>query len=197
MQIHEYGPISEAEYLRLEAQSPVRNEYVAGEIFAMTGGTLRHNMLAGRLYSRFQIALEGTPCRAFINDVRVQVEKHNAHYYPDIVVDCPRAGERLDLTVSTAALPILIVEVSSTRTEATDRREKLLAYRTLASMQEYVLVSQHRMRVEIHRRSGDIGWSLVEYGPGDDVELTAVGLKLGMSELYEGTEIDPNAGDEA
>ena len=82
MLIQEYGPISAEEYLHLEARSPVRNEYVSGEVFAMTGGTLRHNVIAGNLFAALRTHLRNTPCRAFMNDVRLRIAKANAYYYP-------------------------------------------------------------------------------------------------------------------
>jgi Uma2 family endonuclease len=85
---------------------------------------------------------------------------------------------------------VLVVEVLSTRTEATDRREKLLAYRTLSSMSEYVLVSQDEARVEIHRRRGDIGWERIEYSGLETVELASIGLKIAMREIYESVPMD-------
>ena len=75
MRTLEYTPISEDEYLRLEAESPIKHEYVNGEMFAMTGGTLRHNTIAGNMLVALRAHLRDTPCRAFMNDVRVRVAK--------------------------------------------------------------------------------------------------------------------------
>jgi Uma2 family endonuclease len=191
MLIHEYTPISEDEYLRLEAQSPVRHEYVNGEMFAMTGGTLRHNTIALNLASVLKSHLRGTPCRAFVNDVQVRVQKANAYYYPDLLVACGREQQALDMNAVTVHDPVLVIEVLSTSTEATDRREKLLAYRTLPSLIEYVLVSQDEARVEIHRRRGDIGWERIEYAGQEVVELVSVGLTVPMRDIYEGVPVEP------
>lgn len=187
---HEYTPMSEDEYLRLEARSPVRHEYVHGEVFAMTGGTLRHNVIALNLATALRAHLRSTPCLAFINDVRVRVAKSNAYYYPDLLVSCGQGANAIDLTSVSVDDPILIIEVLSDTTEATDRREKLLAYRTIASLLEYVLVSQDQARVEIHRRRGDIGWEKIEYSGVEIVELTSVKFTIGMRDIYEGVPID-------
>jgi Uma2 family endonuclease len=186
MLTHEYTPIPEDEYLRLEARSPVRHEYVNGEIFAMTGGTLRHNAITLNIASALRLHVRDTPCRAFLNDVRVRIERHNAYYYPDVLVTCGPGMLSLDGEASTVVDPILIIEVLSVTTEATDRREKLLAYRTLASLCEYALVSQDRARIEIHRRRGDIGWELVEYAGNEPVHFSSVELTLEMRDIYEG-----------
>jgi Uma2 family endonuclease len=190
MLTHEYKPVSEEEYLRLEAQSPIRHEYVNGEMFAMTGGTLRHNTIALNIASVLRGHLRSTQCRVFINDVRVRVEKAHSYYYPDLLVSCARGAPAIDLNAVTVDDPVLVMEVLSASTEATDRREKLLAYRTLASLSEYVLISQDEARVEIHRRRGDIGWEKIEYSGPETIELTSIGLQIGMREIYEGVPIE-------
>jgi len=190
MLIHEYRPFSEEEYLRLEAQSPIKHEYVNGEMFAMTGGTLRHNTIAGNMLVALRGHLRETPCRVFINDVRVRVEKAHSYYYPDLLVTCARGAQAIDLNAVTVDDPVLVIEVLSASTEATDRREKLLAYRSLPSLSEYVLISQDDARVEIHRRRGDIGWEKIEYSGPETVELTSIGLKIGMREIYEAAPIE-------
>ena len=190
MLTHEYKPVSEEEYLRLEAQSPIRHEYVNGEMFAMTGGTLRHNTIALNIASVLRGHLRSTQCRVFINDVRVRVDRAHSYYYPDLLVSCARGAPAIDLNAVTVDDPVLVMEVLSASTEATDRREKLLAYRTLASLSEYVLVSQDEARIEIHRRRGDIGWERIEYSGPETVELTSIGLQIGMREIYEGVPIE-------
>jgi Uma2 family endonuclease len=190
MLTHEYTPVSEEEYLRLEAQSPIRHEYVKGEMFAMMGGTLRHNTIALNLAAALRSHLRNTPCRAFMNDVQVRVAKTNSYYYPDLLVTCARGEQSMDLNAVTVDDPVLVIEVMSTSTEATDRREKLLAYRTLASLSEYVLISQDEARVEIHRRRGDIGWEKIEYSGAETVELASIGLQISMREIYEGVPIE-------
>ncbi len=190
MLTHEYTPVSEEEYLRLEAQSPIKHEYVNGEMFAMTGGTLRHNTIALNIAAALRSHLRDTPCRVFINDVRVRVEKTHSYYYPDLLVSCARAAQAMDLSAVTVEDPVLVIEVLSPGTEATDRREKLLAYRTLSSLSEYVLTSQDEARVEIHRRRGDIGWERIEYSGPETVELASVDLQIAMREIYEGVPIE-------
>jgi Uma2 family endonuclease len=186
----EYRPISEEEYLRLEAQSPIRHEYVNGDMFAMTGGTLRHNVISGNVFSALRAHLRDTPCRAFMADVRVRVAKTNAHYYPDVVVSCERDAQTINLESGEVKNAVLIIEVLSDGTEATDRREKLLAYRTLASLSEYALITQNDARIEIHRRRGDIGWEKIEYTGPETVEFASVKLSIGMREIYEGVPIE-------
>jgi len=182
--------LSEEDYLRMELNSPVRHEYVAGEVFAMTGTTLRHNIIGLNVATALRAHLRATPCRVFMADIRVRVEKANAHYYPDILVSCGPGVQKIDLQTRAVDDPIMIVEVLSTHTEATDRREKLLAYRTLPSLSEYVLVSQNEARVEIHRRIPESGWENIEYSGLEVVEFASVDLRLDMREIYEGVPIE-------
>jgi Uma2 family endonuclease len=186
----EYRPISAEEYLRLEAQSPLRHEYVSGEVFAMTGGSLQHNVIAGNLFAALRTHLHTTSCRVFINDVRVHVAKTNAYYYPNLLVSCARDTQPIDLASGEVRDAVLVIEVLSESTEATDRREKLLAYRTLSSLSEYALISQNQARVEIHRRRGDINWDKFEYSVGEAVEFSSINFTLNMRDIYEGVPID-------
>ena len=187
----EYGATTVEEYLRLEAQSQTRHEYVSGEIFAMASCTLRHNVIAGNVAVTLRVHLRNTPCRPFIGDVKVRLSNPNAYYYPDVFVSCQRDGESMDLEASAVDDAVLIVEVLSPGTEAIDRREKLVAYRTLPSLAEYMLISQDQARVEIHRRRGDIGWEKIEYSDDEIIELASVNLSISMRDIYQGVPIEP------
>jgi len=134
--------------------------------------------------------LRETPCHVFMNDVRLRVEKTHAYYYPDLLVTCSRSGEQLDLNAMQVDDAVLVIEVLSTSTEATDRREKLIAYRTLGNLSEYVLISQEERRVEIHRRRGDIGWERIEYSGLETVHLASIDLDFALSDIYEGVPVE-------
>lgn len=190
MLIQEYVPISAEEYLHLDARSPTRHEYVGGEVFARASGTLRHNVISGNVAVTLRGHLRDTPCRVFINDVKLRVAKANAYYYPDILASCARDAQAMDLASGDVDDAVLIIEVLSPGTEAIDRREKLLAYRTLPSLAEYTLISQDQARVEIHRRRGDFGWEKVEYSGDEIVELASIKLAISMRDIYEGVPIE-------
>ena len=180
--------LSEAEYLALEEQSRVRHEYVDGLMFAMAGGTQRHNRIALNVASGLLSALRGKPCQVFMSDVKLKVARDNAYYYPDVMVACG-AVERIAGDENSLDDPILVVEVLSPSTETTDRREKLAAYRRLPTLREYVLVNQDSQQVEIYRRQGDIGWLYLSYEAGETVELASVALDVPIAEWYTGTGI--------
>ena len=184
MQSRPYRLLDESEYLTLEARSPVRHEYVAGEIFAMTGASIRHNIIAGNLYTALRTHLRGTPCRALMEGVKLYLKKERSYFYPDVMVTCESRLLELDAETQLVDSPVLIVEVLSPSTEGIDRREKLRAYRTLPGLKEYALVGQDACRVELHRRRGDIGWDIITFEPGDTVELAGVELQLPIADVY-------------
>jgi Uma2 family endonuclease len=180
----EYTFLSETDYLALEARSPVRHEYIAGEIYAMTGASIRHNVIAGNVYAALRTHLRGTPCRALIEGVKLRLRKEKSYFYPDVMVTCEPRLLELDAEQQVVEDPILVVEVLSPTTEGIDRREKLRAYRTLAGLREYMLVSQDTCRVEVHRRRGEVGWTLTTYERGDTISLASVELELPITDIY-------------
>jgi Uma2 family endonuclease len=172
--------LSVAEYLEAEKDSPVRHEYVDGQIFAMAGASDRHNRIAGNFYNRLDNHLGDGPCEPFISDMKVWVSK-TVYYYPDVVVACdgPGADEYY------RKQPRLIIEVSSPGTERIDRSEKLLAYKQIKSLKEYVIVSQVRVQVEVFRRGRGDRWSpQVLTDLNDELRLEPVGLTLTVADVY-------------
>jgi Uma2 family endonuclease len=185
MKVAAYAHVTESDYLRLEAQSPFKSEYVAGQIYAMTGASLRHNVITLNVASLLRNHLRGSPCRAFTSDAKLRVAKFNSYYYPDVMVTCDARHQSVGVADALVESPRLIVEVLSASTEATDRREKQQAYRSLPTLLEYVLVSQDVAQIEIHRRQGDIGWQIITLSPGDPVELGSVELQTDFAAIYE------------
>jgi Uma2 family endonuclease len=169
--------LSTEDYLANEERAEVRHEYVDGFVQAMVGCTARHNLIASAMLSNVRAHLKGSECRVFMSDMKVRAG--NAFYYPDVVVSCrPIAPKAVYLSE-----PVLIVEVLSETTEARDRLEKWIAYRSLASLREYVLLAQDRPAIDVYRRTQD-GWVEINFGEAEDLELTSIELKLPLSELY-------------
>jgi Uma2 family endonuclease len=185
MKIAQHTEVSEEDYLRLEAASRFKSEFVGGHIYAMMGASLRHNVIAGNIYSILRAHVRASPCRAFMSDAKLRIAKFNSYYYPDVMVTCDPRYQRVSPGDSMVEAPRLIVEILSTSTEGTDRREKLQAYRSLPSLLEYVLISQESAAIEIHRRQGDIGWQIITLSPGDPVELASVELLTDFVAIYE------------
>lgn len=175
--------ISPAAYLAGEKIAERRHEYVNGQVFAMAGGTKAHNQVAGNFYSLLRAGVRGTPCRVFIGDVKVYVawDWHQRYYYPDVVVAC----ELDDTDAYVIEQPKLIIEVLSESTERNDRSDKFYAYRRLPSLQEYVLVAQDVLRVEVYRRETEWDFELYE-APDASFSLKSLDLSLTVLEVYEG-----------
>jgi Uma2 family endonuclease len=171
------------EYLKAEESSDIRHEYLAGQIFPMSEGSEEHNLITGNIIALLRPHLRGTHYRAFFSDMKVKVkmEKADIFYYPDLLVTC----EQNDREKYFKTCPILIIEVLSDNTETIDRREKFFYYGTLESLQEYVLVSQEEIKVEVYRQDAQGNWSLTILGKDDELQLNSVGLNITMSEVYE------------
>ncbi|MBI3776575.1 MAG: Uma2 family endonuclease [Gammaproteobacteria bacterium] len=172
--------LSVEEYIKGEESSEVRHEYIGGEVYAMVGTSDRHNLIAGNLFALLHAQLRGTPCRLFMSDmkVRLRVASDDAFYYPDLMLACNPD----DRATYYRTQPCLIVEVLSETTERIDRREKLLAYTSIDSLQEYVLLSQNHIEVEVHRRVDGWRGQIVTTG---DVHLQCLSLDVSLAAIYE------------
>ncbi len=173
------------EYLKLEQNSEIRHEYICGQVFAMSGGSKEHNTITLNIASRLRSHLRGGSCSVFMADMKVNIQltsqNKNIFYYPDVIVTCDSDDQdRFCLNY-----PCLIIEVLSPSTETTDRREKLVNYRTLQSLQEYVLISQDEIKVEVYRKDSQGNWSLTILGKDNKLHLNSIGLTLTMTEIYE------------
>jgi Uma2 family endonuclease len=172
------------EYLAHEKTATVRHEYVNGRLFAMTGGTRRHNLIAGKIYATLLAQLHAGPCRAYINDVKVRAEKANSFYYPDVMVSCDAYGQNSVFT----SQPVLIVEVLSPSTAKIDLREKVLVYTQIDSLREYMIVHQKTKRIQLHRRNDQGSFDVFEYGTGDEILLESIPVgpvALAVDSIYQ------------
>ncbi|MBS1795049.1 MAG: Uma2 family endonuclease [Acidobacteria bacterium] len=172
------------EYLALEEKAEFRSEYDDGVITAMAGGSLDHARIVANLSRSIGNRISGD-CSALTSDLRVRVENYRKFYYPDVLILCgePAFYEKRNDTVTN---PVLIVEVLSKSTEAKDRGEKMLAYRTLESLREYVLISQDKAVVEQYTKTAGGDWiHKATIGLKSRVKLESVGVELGLEEVYQ------------
>jgi len=176
-----------AEYLELERKAEIRSEYIAGRMYAMSGASRRHNLIAGNFHREISSQLRGKACEAYVIDMRVKVSPSGMYTYPDISAVC---GEpRFEDTYSDTLLnPTLLIEVLSDSTEAYDRGEKFAQYRRLESLREYVLVSQNKIRIEHYRRD-ETEWILTEISdPAGTLHLPSIDCHVVVSAIYEKVE---------
>ena len=180
-----------AEYLAFEEAHERRHEFVAGQIYAMSGASTPHVILRDNVLVALHTRLRGGPCRPYGTDMRVRTPDTEFYTYPDIAVVCgaPAFDEGNSATLLN---PVLLVEVLSDSTEAYDRGEKFAWYQRIPSLREYVLVSQHETRAECFARGEGGAWSVTAAeGPGAVLALPGVGCALPLAEVYEGAELSP------
>lgn len=176
--------LTAAEYLERERAAEFRHEYYNGQMYAMSGGSLPHALIIANFAGELRAGLKKTPCRVMNSDLRVSVSPNGLYTYPDIVVVCA-SPQYFEGQPDTLTNPVLLVEVLSPSTELMDRGLKALQYRSIASLQEYALVSQTDPRVEIFRR-GKSEWTLLDVaGLESQVELASVNCRVPMAEIYD------------
>jgi Uma2 family endonuclease len=173
------------EYLALERKAEHKSEYHAGEIFAMTGASLKHNRITLNIGSELNVRLKTRDCQAFASDMRVHVPATGLYTYPDVVVICGEP-ELEDEHFDTLLNPVLIVEVLSKSTENYDRGGKFRDYRSIPSFAEYLLVAQDEYSVEQFTKQTDGRWLLSEHRSLEDVvRLDSINCSLSLREIYD------------
>jgi Uma2 family endonuclease len=172
-----------AEYLAYERScSEAKHEYVDGELFAMSGGTREHSLIGANIVRELGNALADTPCKVHGSDMRVGAA-NGSYHYPDASVVCERP--RFEDEIRDVLLnPSLIVEVLSDSTERYDRAGRFAHFRTIESLTDYVLVSQHAPLVEHYRRLPDGAWRYRPLGPGESLELGDHGASIALERIY-------------
>jgi Uma2 family endonuclease len=172
--------VNEEEYLEGEKIAELKHEYVDGHIYAMAGAHSNHNVLSGNVHGEFRNHLKGKPCRAYMSDMKVRIANGSKYYYPDVLVNCPPVNGYFTET------PTIIVEVLSNSTRRIDETEKRLAYMQIETLEEYVLIAQDFVQIEVIRKSE--GWKSAKYFLGDEVIFTSIGLTLSVEEIYDGVD---------
>jgi Uma2 family endonuclease len=174
--------ISEQEYLEDEKLREIKHEYFDGEIFAMSGATRNHQRLTGNTLVKFANHLNGTPYEAFSSDMKVRADNGNKYFYPDVVVSCTKG----DSNNHFEEFPRLIVEVLSNSTRKFDKNLKRLVYQNIPTLEEYVLIEQDRVEIEVFRKSE--GWQATYYYIDDDITFTSIDLTIPVLEIYQRVE---------
>jgi Uma2 family endonuclease len=175
-----------AEYLAFEEASPIKHEYVAGEVFAMSGVTTRHNLINLNLSHLLRASAKRRGCRVFGMEVKLRAAADRI-YYPDLIVACGKAAE-VDLIIEQ---PSVVVEITSPSTRATDRREKLEAYQRIPSLRTYIVVEQRRRQVILYTREADGAWRRDELLGSGKVVIPALDATLTLDEIYEDVPLPP------
>jgi Uma2 family endonuclease len=193
MQTAQKLELTAREYLDRERKAEFKSEFLNGEVFAMSGGTDQHSLIAMNLGGELRAQLKGKPCRVYNSDMRVKIEATGLYTYPDVPVACGELRFE-DETRDVLLNPKIIVEVLSESTAAWDRGEKFWHYSRLESLTEYVLVSQQAWLVEHRLRQPDGTW-LIEQVEGQQgvLSLPTIDCKVPLAEIYANTGLDPAA----
>jgi len=182
--------ISEEAYLVSERASLIKHEYYHGHIYAMTGGKEPHNLIAGNTLAALHGQLRRTPCRVYPSDMRVKVLLTGLNTYPDIVVICGQP-QFTDAIHDTITNPTIIIEILSPSTERYDRGMKFQNYRTIDTLQDYILIAQDQYHIEHYIRQENGQWLLQEVTELDgEIHIQSIECKLRLDDVYEKVDVD-------
>lgn len=177
--------ITAAEYLALERQAETKSEYWNGNIYAMSGASLKHNRIVAGLATTLGAQLRRKSCEPFFGDMRVKVSPTGLYTYPDVIVVCGEP-QLEDDQLDTLLNPKVIIEVLSESTEKYDRGDKFAHYRALDSLTDYLLVAQNQPCIEHFQRQADGSWRYsAAQGLEAEIAIPSVGCELLLAEVYE------------
>src|SRR5450755_1350523 len=171
-----------AEFLQWEDAQAQRHEFYRGEVFAMVGGTARHNRVILNLAGRINDHLDGTGCQVFAENMKVQLADDGS-LYPDVMVTCGKAEAGDELVVTD---PKLIIEVLSPSTKGYDKRDKFILYRTLPSLREYVLIDPEKRQVEVFTLAEAGSWLFKDQTDAGALTLHAIDLVMQFEQVFKG-----------
>jgi Uma2 family endonuclease len=177
-------------YLDWEEQQSWKHEYLNGEAYAMSGGTLSHNALAINLTTLLKPHLRGKGCKVFMADAKIQISERGSFFYPDVVVTRDERDLKAQRVIR---YPCLVIEVLSPSTEGFDRGEKFKQYRRLETLKEYVLVNAKTMGVECFRLNAQNKWELTadfadeatKKAEAIEIQFTSIDFCCSLAAIYE------------
>jgi len=172
--------LSETEYLEGELISETKYEYIDGEVFAMAGASVKHNIISSNVSRELgnNLKSQNSPCNVFLADMKVKISNNSTHfYYPDVMVVCDKSDE--DYFQNS---PVIIVEVLSKSTRRNDKTSKKMTYFNIPSLEEYVVIEQDYCEVEVFRKKN--GWTSTVYFLGDEITFDSIKTTLSVEDIY-------------
>lgn len=180
-----YSFISPEEYLAMERVASGKHEYFKGEVFAMSGASLEHNLIVRNINTLILPFLKGKDCNMFGSDLRIHIPENSLYTYPDLSIICgtpETTGDENDNFTS----PSVLIEVLSKSTRDYDRGSKFMLYRSIRSLKEYIIIDSLSVQVEFWQRSNDDSWILHDFRQlTDKFTITTIGFTLDLSHIYE------------
>jgi Uma2 family endonuclease len=171
--------ITVEEYLRGEKTSELKHEYIDGQVYAMAGASIKHNIINANIFGLLWSNLNGQPCFPLGSDMLLEVSK-TQYRYPDIMVICDDDSSNDDYIRKN---PLIIVEILSKSTRKKDKTEKRKEYLSLPSLQEYVLIEQDYAEIDVQRRSDN--WQSAYYFLGDEITFESIDVTLSVEDIYQ------------
>ena len=178
-----------ADYVAVELESSIKHEFLAGEIYAMAGGTEDHSALSAEVLRALGNAIGDRPCRAHTSDLRLYVEAVGLATFPDGSVVCGGVQQHGPSPKATALNPMVLLEVTSDSSEDYDTGPKLEYYRTIPSLRDYIIVSHRERRIILHSRTPDAGWATRVAIAGGRVAVESLRVDLVVDEIYRGSSV--------
>ena len=177
------------EYLAIENASSEKHEYYRGEIFAMSGAKVPHNIVSRNLFGALIQKLKGNSCQPFGSDLRIHVEKNTLITYPDISIICGDI-ETLNDDDYNVLNPSVIIEVLSESTKNYDRGEKFRLYRDIPTLTGYILIDPLTINIESYFLNADNKWELTEYTKAtDSLNFPSIGINISLTDIYDKTKL--------
>ncbi|WP_293355459.1 MULTISPECIES: Uma2 family endonuclease [unclassified Microcoleus] len=184
MQLTEQRYYSAEEYLALEEAAECKSEYIDGEIFPMAGGSTNHNQIALNFSTELNFAFKKLDYRVFMSDVRLWMPKRRIYTYPDVMVVVGEP-EYYNNRKDTITNPRIIIEIFSASTKEYDRGKKFEGYRTIPTVEEYLLLDQNRKYIEHFSKTDNKRWSFAEYNESDEaIALASVSFEIAVADIY-------------
>jgi Uma2 family endonuclease len=186
---HRHHRYTYADYVALELESSTKHEFLDGEIYAMAGGTEDHSALSAQVLRVLGNAIGDRPCRTHTSDLRLYVEAAGLATFPDGSVICGGVQQHEPSPRATALNPMVILEVTSDSSEDYDTGDKLLYYRTIPSLRNYIIASHRERRITVHSRSETGEWTARVAISGGRVSVESLQAELIVDEIYRGSSV--------
>ena len=183
-----FPQLTPAEYFTWEEKQLEKHEYIDGQVYAMSGGSVNHSRIAVRLTTLFSNHLENSSCETGNSDLRINIAGTKNYIYPDASVTC---DDRDKTTTQYVTYPCLIVEILSPSTEAYDRGGKFRMYRNNPVLQDYLLVSSTSIEMDLYHKNDADEWIIINYKEGDTIELKSINLSFPIEQVYRGLDLTP------
>jgi Uma2 family endonuclease len=179
-----YNYVSPEQYLEMERASREKHEYYKGEVFAMSGASLRHNDIFHNVYGELTTFLKGKGFKPYGSDLRIHVPENTLYTYADISIVCGKP-ETIDSFTDSITNPAIIIEILSKSTMSYDRGTKFHLYRSIKTLKEYILIDSNSISVEIFIKQADNSWKLTEFKQfPDSFTIVTINLRLNLNDIY-------------